>query len=303
MLVATVGPVRRSGAAPAAEAAIAKRAHYIDSTGEPPFIRRRVRELRAAGGGGGHRHAHGVRLRLGARQPGRRARAAGGRRGGHAGGHRLLHHRQRGRRHERRHEGLAGGSDQRPELRLARRSAPHRARRRSLPHVRAARQEAARSHGGQLGALRAAPLPSRPARGERLPRLVRAGVPGDAGQLAGRVGRVQGSRARGPLRRRDGSVRQGVHRRPRRRGAGPQRLAHRGRGVRRLGHAARRGAPDRCGRLHLHRRHPRLGGRARGAGRAEGAPERSDRWTASAWRSWRRAPPRRGSAGSESVGY
>jgi short subunit dehydrogenase-like uncharacterized protein len=38
VLVATVGPFVKWGAA-AAEAAIAKRAHYIDSTGEPPFIR------------------------------------------------------------------------------------------------------------------------------------------------------------------------------------------------------------------------------------------------------------------------
>jgi len=38
-LVATVGPFVKWGAA-AAEAAIAKRAHYLDSTGEPPFIRR-----------------------------------------------------------------------------------------------------------------------------------------------------------------------------------------------------------------------------------------------------------------------
>jgi short subunit dehydrogenase-like uncharacterized protein len=39
VLVATVGPFVKFGDA-AAEAAIAGRAHYIDSTGEPPFIRR-----------------------------------------------------------------------------------------------------------------------------------------------------------------------------------------------------------------------------------------------------------------------
>jgi len=38
VLVATVGPFVKWGG-PAAEAAIAKGAHYIDSTGEPPFIR------------------------------------------------------------------------------------------------------------------------------------------------------------------------------------------------------------------------------------------------------------------------
>jgi short subunit dehydrogenase-like uncharacterized protein len=39
VLVSTVGPFTRWGA-PAVEAAIDARAHYIDSTGEPPFIRR-----------------------------------------------------------------------------------------------------------------------------------------------------------------------------------------------------------------------------------------------------------------------
>ena len=39
VLLATVGPFAKWGDA-AAEAAIAKRAHYLDSTGEPPFIRR-----------------------------------------------------------------------------------------------------------------------------------------------------------------------------------------------------------------------------------------------------------------------
>ncbi len=38
VLVATVGPFIKWGA-PAAEAAVAAKAHYIDSTGEPPFIR------------------------------------------------------------------------------------------------------------------------------------------------------------------------------------------------------------------------------------------------------------------------
>jgi short subunit dehydrogenase-like uncharacterized protein len=38
VLVTTVGPFKQGGA-PAAEAAVKKGAHYIDSTGEPPFIR------------------------------------------------------------------------------------------------------------------------------------------------------------------------------------------------------------------------------------------------------------------------
>ena len=39
MLVSTVGPFTRYGAA-ALDAAVGAGAHYIDSTGEPPFIRR-----------------------------------------------------------------------------------------------------------------------------------------------------------------------------------------------------------------------------------------------------------------------
>src|SRR5256885_1877999 len=38
VLLTTVGPFKRWGGA-AAEAAIRKGAHYLDSTGEPPFIR------------------------------------------------------------------------------------------------------------------------------------------------------------------------------------------------------------------------------------------------------------------------
>ena len=65
------------------------------------------------GRAGRHRDAHGVRLRLGAGQPGRRPGARPRRRAGHARGRGLLHHRQR-RLDERRHEGLAGGRDLEP---------------------------------------------------------------------------------------------------------------------------------------------------------------------------------------------
>jgi short subunit dehydrogenase-like uncharacterized protein len=52
VLVSTVGPFLRWGA-PAVEAAVGAGAHYIDSTGEPPFIRRVFEEWgpRAAGAG------------------------------------------------------------------------------------------------------------------------------------------------------------------------------------------------------------------------------------------------------------
>ena len=139
VIVATVGPFVKWGAA-AAEAAIAKGAHYIDSTGEPPFIRDVFERYgpRAESAGIGMITAFGYDWVPG-NLAGALALAARGRRR-RPGGHRLLHDRRRRGRHERRHQGLAGRGDQRTELRLARRRHPHRARRRSLPHLPAARQ-------------------------------------------------------------------------------------------------------------------------------------------------------------------
>ena len=64
----------RAGARPAAAAATTAGAHYIDSTGEPPFIREVFERYGPAAEQAGSGHAHRVRLRLGAGQPGRRAR-------------------------------------------------------------------------------------------------------------------------------------------------------------------------------------------------------------------------------------
>ena len=135
VIVATVGPFARWGDA-AAEAAIDAGARYLDSTGEPAFIRRVFErfgpQAPSGRGGAGDR----VRLRLGPRQPRRRAGPARGRRGGDAGRYRLLRHR-RPRRDERRHPRLGGRRDARALVRLARRrsapSAPPRGCARSRP--------------------------------------------------------------------------------------------------------------------------------------------------------------------------
>ena len=75
VLVTTVGPFARWGA-PAAGAATTAGAHYLDSTGEPPFIREVFERYGPAAEKSGQRDAHRLRLRLGAGQPGgRRSRS------------------------------------------------------------------------------------------------------------------------------------------------------------------------------------------------------------------------------------
>ena len=74
VLVSCVGPFARWGA-PAVEAAIDAGAHYLDSTGETPFIRRIFEQLGPARRGGRLRAADGDGLRLGAGQPRGRAGA------------------------------------------------------------------------------------------------------------------------------------------------------------------------------------------------------------------------------------
>ena len=89
VLISTVGPFERWGE-PAVQAAIAAGAHYLDSTGEGTFIRAVFERFGARSAGRRVRAADGLRLRLGARQPRRRARAARRGPGRHAGGDRLL---------------------------------------------------------------------------------------------------------------------------------------------------------------------------------------------------------------------
>ena len=68
-------PVRALRRAAAAAAAIDAGAHYLDSTGEPPFIRAVFERYGPAAERVGLRAADRVRLRLGAGQPRRRAGA------------------------------------------------------------------------------------------------------------------------------------------------------------------------------------------------------------------------------------
>ena len=131
-----------------------------------------LRGLRARRRTGRQRDADRLRLRLGAGQPRGRDRARARRRGRHPGRHRLLHHRQG--RGERRHDGVHRRGRRGSELRVSRGARPNRARREAGAQLRARIEEARRDLRRQLGALR--PAQGRPAaaRGERLPRLVRA---------------------------------------------------------------------------------------------------------------------------------
>jgi short subunit dehydrogenase-like uncharacterized protein len=120
VLVTTVGPFARWGA-PAAAAASSAGAHYIDSTGEPAFIREVFERYgqAAAQSGSAMLTAFGYDW-----VPGNLAEARRRRRG--AGRRRLLRHRHRER--ERRDAGLDARSRGRAELRLPRRARAHRAR-------------------------------------------------------------------------------------------------------------------------------------------------------------------------------
>ncbi len=149
VLVSTVGPFVRFGG-PAVEAAVATGAHYLDSTGEGPFIREVFERYgpgaQAAGSGlvtafgydwvpgnlaGGLALAEAgeqaVRVEIAYFAPG----------GGSGGGHERRHARQRGR------------PAARAELRLARRAAGQRARRGPRQGLRrcvpASRRRASRS--------------------------------------------------------------------------------------------------------------------------------------------------------------
>ena len=97
VLVTTVGPFARWGEPRPPWRPRSAGAHYIDSTGEPAFIRAVFERYGPAAERVGQRDADGLRLRLGARQPRRRPGARTRRRRRRAGRHRLLHHRQGGR--------------------------------------------------------------------------------------------------------------------------------------------------------------------------------------------------------------
>ena len=125
VMLSTVGPFARWGA-PAIEAAIDAGVPYLDSTGEPAFIRRVFEEWGPRAESTGRRPDDRARLRLGPREPRRGARALA--EAGDAatrGRARLLLHRRQHRRRvsERRHQGLARRRAARAGLRLPGRAA------------------------------------------------------------------------------------------------------------------------------------------------------------------------------------
>ena len=89
VLITTVGPYVKHGEA-AARAAIAAGCRYIDTCGEPVFLRRLFGEFFAPRGAGRSRAAAGAGLRLRARRARRGAGALRGRPGRRAGGRGLL---------------------------------------------------------------------------------------------------------------------------------------------------------------------------------------------------------------------
>ncbi len=173
VLISTVGPFAKWGDAAVRAAIAAAGATYIDSTGEPVFIRRVFEEL------GGPAERAGVTLMTAMGfdfVPGRaggRAGAARGRAGGGARGRRLLLARDGRRRRQRRHARVARRRHARRQPRVPRRapcapSAPPSGCAHSRRRARRARDLRRRR-----GALHAPARPPGAARGQRLPRLVR----------------------------------------------------------------------------------------------------------------------------------
>ena len=174
-------PVQALGRAGDAGRDRRRRAIYIDSTGEPPFIRRVFDESRRAGAARRRDAAAGDGLRL---RPGRargRARARGRRRRRRPGRRRLLRARRPASVAQPRHQGVAGGRRARPRVRVPRRPDRDRALRRAGALVRGARQGPPGDLGRRRGALHASGRVSAAARGQRLPRLVRPGLARHAG--------------------------------------------------------------------------------------------------------------------------
>ena len=126
VLVSTVGPFARWGE-PAVRAAVAVGARYLDSTGEPPFIRRVFTEFGAPAAPLGRGAPDGDGLRLRAGRAGRGARAARGGRGRRPRRRRLLRARRRAELDVARDARVARRHRARALLRLPRRRRAHRA--------------------------------------------------------------------------------------------------------------------------------------------------------------------------------
>ena len=269
-LVATVGPFARWGD-PAVEAAIDAGACYLDSTGEPAFIRRVFERFGKAAeqAGTGLVTAFGYDW-----VPGNLAGALALREAGEdcrPDRHRLLRHRRWLGRIQRRHAVVPCRRDARAFVRLAP-GGPHRARCRPWAVVRRRRQVPPGRLGGLLGALHAATPPSAPAGGERLPGLVRLGLAGDAGVLGDQCRRASRSRGAVGNRGAHAALHPRLDRRAGRAGTRGHRIGGRGDRLRRR-RAARVGRAAGRERIRLHCARPRLGrGRAAASGmRAAGA--------------------------------
>ena len=161
VLISTVGPFAKWGDAAVRAAIAASGAVYLDSTGEPVFIRRVFEEL---GGAGRARRGHadardGLRLR--ARRPGGRAGAARGRAGRDARRRRLLLARDGRRRRQRGHARVARRRDAQRQPRLPRRGRADGPPGRARAHLRRQGQGAQRDLRRRRRALHA---PARPPR-------------------------------------------------------------------------------------------------------------------------------------------
>ena len=257
VLVTTVGPFARWGT-PAAAAAAHAGAHYLDSTGEPAFIR----EVFERYGPAAQRKGAGMLTSFGYDWvPGNLAGGLALRGAGKDAVRVDIGYFFTGK------GSMSGGTQAssvgrlgRAGLRLSRWPDLQRAGRQARSLVLGGGQGQGRGFGGRLGALRPAPKLAPAARGQRLPGLVRAAGAPHAGAFRGHGAARRRHRGQEAGR----ALRQGLDRRPGRRRASQERLVRRGHRLRRGRARDVRGAPDRGRRLHLHRPNSRLGGRAGG---------------------------------------
>ena len=288
----TVGPFVKWGE-PAVRAAIAAKGVYIDSTGEPPFIRRIFEEF----GPPAERAGATLLTAMGYDfVPGALAGALALEQAGAAAIRVDVGYYAFG-------AGISAGTRRSAvgimfEDGYAFRDgrAADGADRRAGALVPRQGQGPRRDLGRRRRALHAAARPSRPDRGQRLSRLVpRSGASAAGGQPGGLGGDAPARRARGAEGRRR-PRRRGRRQRPRPAGVGD--LVGRRRGLRRRRQPARRGAPVGRRAVRAHRRHPRLGRAPRRRATASTAPGRSGRCRRSGCARSRRAAARRASTAS-----
>ena len=298
VLLSTVGPFKRWGE-PAVRAAIAAGAIYIDSTGEPAFIRRVFEEhdapARRAGAtlltAMGYDFVPGALAgALALEEAGRGAVRVDVGYYALGGGPAAL---SRGTR-----ASLVGVSLD-PGVRVPRRARHRRALGRADPLVRGPRQGPPRDLGRRRRALHAAGRLPAPARGQRVPRLVRRPRARRAGGLARERAGHEAARARAARSSAAGrsSPAWATRRRPGTTPGTHSYIAAAAYDARRR--AARRGARVGRRRLRLHRRLPGLGGAARRRARASSRPARPARSRRSGSPRSSRAAPRPGSPGPE----